>query len=320
MSLSSYSNAFTVNSRVSLTTNKHVASMSPNKKVSFLSMSSEDEEIDEKNTIMKSVNKEILYDEKSGRFFESEEECNPQDEYCVVDQKTGEMIRLTLEEKERIFLDSLQSYYINGKQMLSDSEFDLLKADLQWSGSAKVNVNRKEAKYVASMQAYLKDEPILSDEEFDTLKRELKEEGSQFAVSTEPKCYISTGICTVTWKEDEFRQNLLFLPLGAITTLLWLGFGYEILGAVVKINPLVLLLFGAYPIYVGTEQLTNSFIFQDAKVARGLCPACESPQRVYFGNILGVEGFDKTSQTKCTNCKVTYQVQKKSLRASTLPK
>jgi len=294
--------------------------MSPNKKVSFLSMSSEDEEIDEKNTIMKSVNKEILYDEKSGRFFESEEECNPQDEYCVVDQKTGEMIRLTLEEKERIFLDSLQSYYINGKQMLSDSEFDLLKADLQWSGSAKVNVNRKEAKYVASMQAYLKDEPILSDEEFDTLKRELKEEGSQFAVSTEPKCYISTGICTVTWKEDEFRQNLLFLPLGAITTLLWLGFGYEILGAVVKINPLVLLLFGAYPIYVGTEQLTNSFIFQDAKVARGLCPACESPQRVYFGNILGVEGFDKTSQTKCTNCKVTYQVQKKSLRASTLPK
>lgn len=291
----------------------------------LLSMSSETEEeqkssSSDSNTILKSVNKEIMYDEKTGRFFESEEECIPDDEYCVVDKKTGNMIRLTLEEKERIFLDSLQSYYINGKQMLSDEEFDLLKSDLQWSGSSKVNVNRDEAKYIAAMQAYLKGEPILSDEEFDTLKRELKEEGSQFAVSTEPKCYISTGICTVTWKEDSFRQNLLYLPVGAIATLLWLGLGYEILGNIVTLNPLVLLLFGAFPIYTATENITDNFIFQNAKVARGPCPSCEVPQRVYFGDILGVQGFDDVSLTKCPTCKVEMQVQRKSMRASTLPK
>ena len=54
--------------------------------------------------------KELTYDEKSGRFFETGDsiECIPEDEYCAVDKETGEMIRLTVEEKERIFLDALQ--------------------------------------------------------------------------------------------------------------------------------------------------------------------------------------------------------------------
>jgi hypothetical protein len=60
---------------------------------------------------MKSVKKQIVYDEKSGRFFESnkdEADCIPDEEFCVVDKESGAMIRLTVEEKERIFLDALQ--------------------------------------------------------------------------------------------------------------------------------------------------------------------------------------------------------------------
>lgn len=55
--------------------------------------------------------KEIGYDSASGRFFETgrgAEECVPDDEYCVLDEDSGTMIRLTLAEKERIFLDALQ--------------------------------------------------------------------------------------------------------------------------------------------------------------------------------------------------------------------
>lgn len=55
-----------------------------------------------------------------------------------------------------------------------------------------VNMNRQETKYLAAVQAYLKGKPILSDAEFDQLKSELKEQGSQFASSKEPKCYIGT--------------------------------------------------------------------------------------------------------------------------------
>lgn len=84
----------------------------------------------------------------------------------------------------------IQSYYVSGRQLLDDGEFDVLKEDLAWNGSAMVNMNRDETKYLAAVQAYLKGEPIVSDEEFDKLKATLKEEGSPFASSKEPKCYI----------------------------------------------------------------------------------------------------------------------------------
>ena len=61
-----------------------------------------------------SARKEIGYDASSGRFFETDidkEDCIPDDEYCVVDKESGELVRLTLEEKERIFLDALQVRY-----------------------------------------------------------------------------------------------------------------------------------------------------------------------------------------------------------------
>ena len=100
---------------------------------------------DEKITIT-SGTREIAYDAKSRRFFETnlqEEECIPDEEYCVVDPESGELIRLTVAEKERIFLDALQSYDATGRQMLKDDEFDLLKEDLQWNGSDMVVMNRK---------------------------------------------------------------------------------------------------------------------------------------------------------------------------------
>ena len=62
-------------------------------------------------TTITSARKEIGYDATSGRFFETDidpEDCIPDDEYCIVDKATGELVRLTLEEKERIFLDALQ--------------------------------------------------------------------------------------------------------------------------------------------------------------------------------------------------------------------
>ena len=62
-------------------------------------------------TTITSARKEIGYDATSGRFFETDidpEDCVPDDEYCVVDKDSGDLVRLTLEEKERIFLDALQ--------------------------------------------------------------------------------------------------------------------------------------------------------------------------------------------------------------------
>jgi hypothetical protein len=267
--------------------------------------------------------KEIGFDAASGRFFEtgrSAEECVPDDEYCVLDENTGKLVRLTLAEKERIFLDALQSYYASGRQVLGDEEFDLLKEDLQWNGSPLVQMNRNEAQYLAAMQAYLNGNPIMNDAEFDTLKKTLKEEESQFAVSTDPKCYIDTGICTVTMKEDFFRSNLLYLPVGAVLSLLWLGFGFEIIEPFIRINPLLLIALGAPAIITGTKTITDDFIFVNNKIVYGPCPSCETENRIYFGDILTVEGFGDIAEVKCPNCKTVFTVQRNTLRASTIPK
>lgn len=267
--------------------------------------------------------KEIGFDASSGRFFEtgrSAEECVPDDEYCAVDQNTGELIRLTVAEKERMFLDSLQSYYATGRQLLQDEEFDMLKEDLQWNGSDLVQMNRNEAKYLSAMQAYLNGNPIMNDVEFDALKTTLKEEGSKFAVSTEPKCYIDSGICTVTMKEDRFRGNLLYLPVGSILFLAWLAIGFEIIEPFIRINPLLLIALGTPGIVAGSKKITDEFIFINNKVAYGPCPSCEHENRVYFGDILTVPGFQDVAEVKCPNCKSMFSVQRLSLRASTLPK
>ena len=58
-----------------------------------------------------SARKELKFDEKTGRFFETgldTEECIPDEEFCTIDDDSGKKVRLTIAEKERIFLDALQ--------------------------------------------------------------------------------------------------------------------------------------------------------------------------------------------------------------------
>lgn len=270
-----------------------------------------------------SARKELKFDDRTGRFFETNidlEECIPDEEFCTVDEDTGNKIRLTMAEKERIFLDALQSYYATGRQVLSDEDFDLLKEDLQWNGSSVVAVNRQESKYLAAMQAYLKGEPIMNDVEFDELKTELKETGSKLAVDTEPKCYIDTGVCKVTLTEDKFRSNLLYLPAGLTLSVVWLGLAFEIIEPFIRVNPIILFALGLPLIINGSKKITEEFIFTNKFIAYGPCPSCEYENRVYFGDILGVEGFSDEANVKCPNCKTVFTVQRKTLRASTLPK
>jgi hypothetical protein len=196
----------------------------------------------------------------------------------------------------------------------------LLKEDLQWNGSPVVVVSREESKFLAATQAYLKGEPIMDDNEFDSLKRELKETGSKFAVDTDPKCYIDTGVCKVTLQEDKFRSNLLYLPAGAILSVLWLALGYEIIEPIIRLNPIILFALGTPLITKGATVITEEFLFTNKLVAYGPCPSCEYENRLYFGNILGVEGFGDEGNVKCPNCKTVFTVQRNSLRASTLPK
>jgi hypothetical protein len=185
------------------------------------------------------------------------------DGFFLVDEKTGEKISLTREEKERIFLDSMQSYYYSGKGNLPDEQFDALKADLTWEGSALVNLNRNETLYMNAMQAYTKGKPILSDKQWDDLKKSLRESGSQLAVSVEPTCYVDTGVCKVTWKKDGVRTSTLYLPALFFGLIIYLGTIYEIDAfAAMQFNPLFSLLIGSYPIYTIVKAITENVLFK----------------------------------------------------------
>jgi len=270
-----------------------------------------------------SARKELKFDDTTGRFYETDmdaDDCIPDEEFCTIDDETGQKIRLTVAEKERIFLDALQSYYASGRQLLSDEDFDLLKEDLEWNGSKVVAVNRQESQYLAAMEAYLKGQPIMDDTEFDALKTDLKESGSKFAVDTEPKCYIDTGVCKVTFQEDKFRSNLLYLPAGLTLSVVWLGLAFEIVEPFIRVNPLILFALGSPLIYQGAQKITEEFLFENKFVAYGPCPSCEADNRIYFGDILGVEGFSAEANVKCPKCKELFTVQRRTLRASTLPK
>lgn len=267
-----------------------------------------------------SNNKEVQFD--GIRFYETGvegDDCIPNEEFCIIDPENSQPIRLTVEEKERMFLDALQSYYASGRQIMDDAEFDALKEDLMWNGSELVNLNRREIAYLEAMQGFNKGSPTMSDAEFDALREELREEQSVVAVDKEPKCYIETGICTIEWKKDNFRNNLIYLPAVAIMTFIWLGSSAVIVG-LNQLNPLLALIAGSPVIYIASQAITDNFIFANNLIAYGPCPNCEYPERVYFGNILGVEGFDDQAAKKCKSCKEEILVQRRSLRAATLPK
>lgn len=263
----------------------------------------------------------LVFDEKSNRFYESNlgGGSTTSDEFVLKDKVTGEPIYLTREEKERIFLDSVQSYYYKGSQQLSDTEFNALREDLAWEGSVLVTLNRNETLFINAIQAYNKDKPIISDQKFDELKQFLRDSNSLIAVSTEPKCFIDTGVCKVNWAPDKTRTASLYLPATFVATIIYLGVIYEILAAVgVNLNPVLALLVGSVPISIFSKAVTENILFKDPAIASGVCPNCGVENRVFFGDVLGVVGDKDQATVKCTNCKTGMTIKRSTLRVSTL--
>lgn len=266
-----------------------------------------------------SISDKLVFDTKTGRFFERniEEICD--EEFCLVDPATGEPILLTKEEKERIFLDSIQTYYVTGKPTLSDSEFDKLREDLSWEGSALVTLNRNETLFLNAMGAYIKGSPIMADKQFDELKNSLREAGSKIAVAVQPKCYVDTGVCKVSWTRDKLKTSSLYFPAAFVGVLLWEGVLYEILEPFRSFNPLFTLILGYIPVSFFAKQVTEELVFVKPEVATGPCPSCGVENSVFFGDVLGVEGDKDESTVNCKNCKCSLTVKRSTLRVSTLP-
>ncbi|CAN1147470.1 PGR5-like protein 1A, chloroplastic [Linum perenne] len=104
--------------------------------------------------------------------------------YCSIDKKQD---KKSLGEMEQEFLQALQSFYYEGKAIMSNEEFDNLKEELMWEGSSVVMLSADEQRFLEASMAYVSGNPIMNDEEYDKLKLRLKTEGSDIVVEG-PRC------------------------------------------------------------------------------------------------------------------------------------
>jgi hypothetical protein len=80
--------------------------------------------------------------------------------------------------KELMFLDALHAHYYDKFSLLDDDDYDTLKENLTWEGSAVATMLGKEAHFITAVAANRRGQPILSNDEYELLKSELKEASS----------------------------------------------------------------------------------------------------------------------------------------------
>ena len=238
--------------------------------------------------------------------------------------------------KEQVLIDTIQIYYADGVELLANDDFDALKEELTWAGSAAATLSRDEITFLEAAKEYRLGKTILSDVEYDKLKQKLKAEKSMIIERrSEPVCSVADPTqCSVTFDVDDFRTQLLKVPGLVISTLVWVG-GFDLFAFIASqtelantlpaflfnLNPLLVLVLGTPIISALTSILTESVIFKKPLVTVGKCPSCTTEMRVFFGDILGVEGYSgETAQFDCMVCKTKSEIVRETLRASTVPK
>mmetsp|Transcript_64443 Transcript_64443/g.178608 ORF Transcript_64443/g.178608 Transcript_64443/m.178608 type:complete len:240 (+) Transcript_64443:282-1001(+) len=80
--------------------------------------------------------------------------------------------------KELMYLDCLQSSYVEKKALLENDDYDELKDSLTWDGSALPTMSGKEAKFLYAVATSRKGLDRMDDKEYAALKTDLKQENS----------------------------------------------------------------------------------------------------------------------------------------------
>eukprot|EP00746_Dinoflagellata_sp_MGD_P024655 gnl/MRDRNA2_/MRDRNA2_157906_c0_seq1.p1 gnl/MRDRNA2_/MRDRNA2_157906_c0~~gnl/MRDRNA2_/MRDRNA2_157906_c0_seq1.p1 ORF type:complete len:287 (+),score=33.68 gnl/MRDRNA2_/MRDRNA2_157906_c0_seq1:53-913(+) len=80
----------------------------------------------------------------------------------------------TTSQLEGMYIDTLWDYYRNGRQTLTNEEFDRLKMELYWQGSCVPNLRRYEIQFTKALLAYACGKPLLSIPEYEILRNRIK--------------------------------------------------------------------------------------------------------------------------------------------------
>jgi hypothetical protein len=251
---------------------------------------------------------------------------NATGEYCTIDGQGRRVSGRTVGEMEQEFLRALSSWYFDGKSIMSDDEFQLLKEELLWNGSKVPILDKKEMQFLEASIAYGKGTPIMADDDFDALKTELRLNNSIVAAQG-PRCSIRSRKMYSDATPDYLKMTLLNLPASLLLlSLLFVAdylTGFQI-SSVVELPPPygVAVLWGLVlpSTFVLSTSLTN-VILKDNLILKGPCPNCGTDVYTYFGEIFTVSGNRGQNLVDCPSCKasLTFDAGKRVIVVAETP-
>lgn len=239
--------------------------------------------------------------------------------YCSLDKKG----KKSLGELEQDFLLALQSFYYEGKAIMSNEEFDNLKEELMWEGSSVVMLSGDEQRFLEASMAYVSGNPIMSDEDYDKLKITLKSQGSDIVVEG-PRCSLRSKKVYSDLSVDYLKMFLLNVPATVIALGLFFFLddvtGFEITYLLELSEPysFIFTWFAAVPLLVWLALTLTNAIVKDFLILKGPCPNCGTENTSFFGTILSISSGGTTNTVKCSNC-ATEMVYDANTRLITLP-
>ncbi|ESQ55058.1 hypothetical protein EUTSA_v10025739mg [Eutrema salsugineum] len=239
--------------------------------------------------------------------------------YCSINKAQKKSIG----EMEQEFLQALQSFYYDGKAIMSNEEFDNLKDELMWEGSSVVMLSSDEQRFLEASMAYVSGNPILNDEEYDKLKLKLKMDGSDI-VCEGPRCSLRSKKVYSDLAVDYFKMLLLNVPATVVALGLFFFLdditGFEITYILELPEPFSFIFtwFAAVPLIVYLALSITKLIIKDFLILKGPCPNCGTENVSFFGTILTISSGGKTNAVKCSNCGTAMEYDSGS-RLITLP-
>uniref|UniRef100_A0A0F7GY06 PGRL1A transmembrane protein n=1 Tax=Geranium phaeum TaxID=379952 RepID=A0A0F7GY06_9ROSI len=256
--------------------------------------------------------------DQSGQFEQDEVVDSNVLPYCSIEKK-----KKSIGELEQEFLQALQSFYYEGKAIMSNEEFDNLKEELMWEGSSVVMLSSDEQKFLEAAMAYVSGKPILSDKEYDELKIKLKTEGSEIVVEG-PRCSLRSRKVYSDLSVDYLKMFLLYVPASVVALTLFFFLddltGFEITYLLELPEPFSFIFtwFAALPLIVYLATAFTNVIVKDFLILKGPCPNCGTENVSFFGTILSISSGGTNNNLKCSNCG-TELVYDSKTRLITLP-
>jgi len=227
-------------------------------------------------------------------------------DFCSIDGK-GAKVERTTGEMEQEFLGALASYYYEGKAVMSDDEFNLLKDELLWRGSSVPVLDGEEQRFLEAAIAYSKGTPIMSDADYDKLKTGLRSNNS-VVTAQGPRCSIRSRKMYSDAQIDYAKMTLLNMPgvlivLGVMYGADFLS-GFELTAAIELPPPLGIgLLWGIVlpAAFVLSSSITN-ILLRDALILKGACPSCGTETFSYFGEVMSIAPSAAQNVIDCPSC------------------